>query len=274
MIEIRNISKPYKNTPVLKDVNFLINDGEFVVLIVKNGCGKTTLFKMTNRLHTLTAGKILTDEYSVSRLNETKLRRRIGYVVQDGGSFPHIDIENYCRQFKLYRSDHSRIYVFGTYRGKYRYFRRTEIFTARFPALENGGIDMYAGQTGTEASAILKEKLTSDPALTYDTLKKGMENKGIYVSAPLGFENTYVMSASPEAAARCDLKTISGLFSAAAMLRLGCTSLFTQRGDLLPRIEEEYGVRSASAAGLEAACGTRRSLPVKPMSPTRIRRMP
>ena len=50
MIQFEHVSKSYGKTPVLKDLNFTIPDGQFVVLIGPSGCGKTTTMKMINRL--------------------------------------------------------------------------------------------------------------------------------------------------------------------------------------------------------------------------------
>jgi len=123
--------------------------------------------------------------------------------------------------------------------------------TVCFPALQKGDIDMYVDYTGTAATAILKEKLSSDPAAVYKVLHDKMAERGVDVSKPLGFENTYVMSASPAAAERYGLKTLSDLFAHAGDLHLGCTSYFTQREDLLTRIEKEFNVHFKKVTGLE-----------------------
>ena len=59
MIEFKNVSKHYKNAPVLNSINFTIYDGEIVVLIGPSGCGKTTTLKMINRLIAPSGGQIL-----------------------------------------------------------------------------------------------------------------------------------------------------------------------------------------------------------------------
>ena len=61
MIQFEHVSKSYSKTPVLKDLNFTIPDGQFVVLIGPSGCGKTTTMKMINRLLEPDTGKILID---------------------------------------------------------------------------------------------------------------------------------------------------------------------------------------------------------------------
>lgn len=91
-IEIKNVYKAYKDKPVLKSVNLDIQTGEFFVLIGSSGCGKTTLLKMINKLNSIDKGDILIDGVSIKKSDTIKLRRQIGYVVQDGGLFPHLTI--------------------------------------------------------------------------------------------------------------------------------------------------------------------------------------
>lgn len=94
MIELKNVSKAYKkNNLILDDISMEISSGKITVLIGSSGCGKTTLLKMINKLNTITSGDIFIDGVSVSKSSATLLRRKIGYVVQEGGLFPHMTIE-------------------------------------------------------------------------------------------------------------------------------------------------------------------------------------
>jgi osmoprotectant transport system ATP-binding protein len=80
--------------PAVDDVSLEVRPGEFVVLLGPSGCGKTTLLKMVNRLYEPTSGSILLDEQPVSSIAAPLLRRRIGYVIQQTGLFPHMRIED------------------------------------------------------------------------------------------------------------------------------------------------------------------------------------
>ena len=93
MIEFQNVSKGYKGKAVLRNISLTIQTGELVVLIGASGCGKTTLLKMINKLIPMDKGDIQIDGVSVRKLKETALRRSIGYVVQDGGLFSHLTVE-------------------------------------------------------------------------------------------------------------------------------------------------------------------------------------
>ena len=102
MIEIKNIVKQYNGVPVINNLNLTVNDGEFVVLIGPSGCGKTTTLKMINRLIEADSGDILINGKSIHELNGEKLRRNIGYVIQQIGLFPNMTVEeNICVVPKL-----------------------------------------------------------------------------------------------------------------------------------------------------------------------------
>jgi len=92
MIRFENVSKKFKSYEVLKNVSFSINEGELVVLIGESGCGKTTMIKMINRIIKQTSGDIFIKGENVNSFNEVKLRRQIGYVIQQTGLFPHMTV--------------------------------------------------------------------------------------------------------------------------------------------------------------------------------------
>lgn len=93
MIEYRNIKKLYNGKPVVSDLNLRINDGEFVVLIGPSGCGKTTTLKMLNRLIKSDGGSIIIDGNTIESMDLTELRTSIGYVIQQIGLFPNMNVE-------------------------------------------------------------------------------------------------------------------------------------------------------------------------------------
>lgn len=92
MIKFKNIRKQYKDVVVIKDMSFEINKGELVVLIGESGCGKTTTLKMINRLVTPTSGTIYINDKDIYKQNVIKLRRNMGYVIQQTGLFPHMTV--------------------------------------------------------------------------------------------------------------------------------------------------------------------------------------
>lgn len=95
MISINNISKVYENENniAVNQVSLTVNDGEILMLLGSSGSGKTTLLKMINRLIEPTSGQILVDGIAVTDYLSTTLRRKIGYVFQGIGLFPHMTVE-------------------------------------------------------------------------------------------------------------------------------------------------------------------------------------
>lgn len=93
MIEIKNVTKSYDSKQVLKNVSLTIESGEIMVIIGSSGCGKTTLLKTINKLNSIDSGEILIDGKSIKNMKDTDLRRSIGYVVQEGGLFAHLTVE-------------------------------------------------------------------------------------------------------------------------------------------------------------------------------------
>ena len=78
---------------LLKNISFQIQEGEMLVLLGRSGSGKTTTLKLVNRLLQPTAGQILVEGRSTLSWDPIRLRRQIGYVIQDVGLFPHFTVE-------------------------------------------------------------------------------------------------------------------------------------------------------------------------------------
>jgi osmoprotectant transport system ATP-binding protein len=93
-IELVDVTKRYpgQREPAVDSVSMRIPAGEIVVLVGPSGCGKTTTMKMINRLIEPTSGQILLDGDNVIGRDADDLRRHIGYVIQAGGLFPHLDV--------------------------------------------------------------------------------------------------------------------------------------------------------------------------------------
>ena len=109
MIQFEHVSKSYGKTPILKDLNFTIEDGQFVVLIGPSGCGKTTTMKMINRLLEPDSGSILIDGKNIRDQDKVDLRRHIGYVIQQIGLFTNMTVaQNICVVPKLLKYDKAK----------------------------------------------------------------------------------------------------------------------------------------------------------------------
>jgi len=80
--------------PVLSRLNLTVEAGESVAIVGRSGVGKTTLLKLVNRLLLPTSGRVLIDHRDTRDWDGIGLRRRIGYVFQDVGLFPHMTVED------------------------------------------------------------------------------------------------------------------------------------------------------------------------------------
>lgn len=90
MIRFEHVTKRYADgTTAVDDLSFEVGEGELVTLVGPSGCGKTTTMKMVNRLIEPTEGRIFLDGDDISAIDPVRLRRRIGYVIQQVGLFPH-----------------------------------------------------------------------------------------------------------------------------------------------------------------------------------------
>lgn len=92
VVEFRSVSYDIDEVRIIDDINFTIERGELLVLLGESGCGKTTTLKLINRLIEPTTGEVIVDGRSTRDWEAIKLRRRIGYVLQDGGLFPHMTV--------------------------------------------------------------------------------------------------------------------------------------------------------------------------------------
>ena len=93
MIVLEGVGKSYDGAHfVVRDVSFQVPRGQLVILLGGSGSGKTTTLKMINRLLEPTTGRILLDGVDTRTLDPIELRRRIGYVFQGIGLFPHMSV--------------------------------------------------------------------------------------------------------------------------------------------------------------------------------------
>jgi len=92
MIEVQELTKHYGSRTAVNRLSFHVAKGELLVLVGNSGSGKTTTLKLINRLIEPTHGCVLIEDEDASRFEPHELRRRIGYVSQNVGLFPHLTI--------------------------------------------------------------------------------------------------------------------------------------------------------------------------------------
>jgi osmoprotectant transport system ATP-binding protein len=140
VVAFEHVTKRYGNGPTaVTDLSLEIRAGEICVLVGPSGCGKTTTMKMVNRLVEPTSGRVTIDGADVASLPAVDLRRRIGYVIQQVGLFPHLPVaENVAVVPRLLGWNEARITerveelleLVGLEPGAYR---------SRYPAALSGG---------------------------------------------------------------------------------------------------------------------------------------
>ena len=111
-IEFRAVSKRFNGAGynALDNINLTVNEGEFITILGSSGCGKTTLLKLVNRLYEPDKGDIVLFGEDVQSVDVIKVRRRIGYVIQQVGLFPHMTIlDNIATVPHLLKWDQNRI---------------------------------------------------------------------------------------------------------------------------------------------------------------------
>src|SRR5678815_6103239 len=92
LVQFHNVTYSLPNTTIISDLNLTVDRGETLVLLGESGCGKTTTLKLVNRLLTPTSGEVVVEGKATTAWDPIDLRRRIGYVIQEGGLFPHFTI--------------------------------------------------------------------------------------------------------------------------------------------------------------------------------------
>jgi len=90
VIALENITKNYGNSIVIDDLSLLVESGSTTVLIGPSGCGKSTTLKLINGLVRPEKGSVIINNQNIGDYDIFSLRTKIGYVIQDGGLFPHL----------------------------------------------------------------------------------------------------------------------------------------------------------------------------------------
>lgn len=103
-IRLENISKNYENQVVLEPLDALFTQGKTTVLLGSSGCGKSTLLRIIDGLIQPNQGKIFYNDKEFHEYHPSELRQQIGYVIQDGGLFPHLTaLDNILLQARYFK---------------------------------------------------------------------------------------------------------------------------------------------------------------------------
>jgi len=176
IVEFRRVSFEIDGARILDDLNLEILRGETLVLLGESGCGKTTTLKLINRLYEPTVGEVFVEGKQTTDWDAIKLRRHTGYVLQEGGLFPHFtieqnvalvpDLENWGEAEKRARTA-EMLELVGL---------KPEKFAARFPHELSGGQRQRVGVARALAAnpdlLLLDEPFGALDAITRTNLQK------------------------------------------------------------------------------------------------------
>lgn len=175
MIEFKNVSKRYASDVLaVDDFNLKIEDGEFICFIGTSGSGKTTSMRMINRMIEPSDGEILIDGKNIMDMNPVKLRRQIGYVIQNIGLMPHMTVkENILMVPKLLKWDQAKLD--DTAKRMIKLAELPEEFLDRYPSELSGGQQQRIGVVRALAAEqdiiLMDEPFGALDPLTRDTLQ-------------------------------------------------------------------------------------------------------
>ena len=93
MIRLEHVTKSFGRYKALDDVSIVVEEDEFLTVIGRSGCGKTTMLRVINGLQKPDSGKVYAAGEDVGEADLIRLRRKIGYVIQNKGLFPHMTVE-------------------------------------------------------------------------------------------------------------------------------------------------------------------------------------
>jgi osmoprotectant transport system ATP-binding protein len=157
-IEFVDVCKKFENAGynAVDHVSLAIEEGELITVLGSSGCGKTTLLKMINHLYVPNEGKIILFGEDINEVDVVKLRRRIGYVIQQVGLFPHMTVaDNIATVPKLLKWSNDktdeRVEELLTLVGL-----EPSEFSSRYPSQLSGGQQQRVG---------LARALASDPKI-------------------------------------------------------------------------------------------------------------
>lgn len=138
MLELHEVTKSYGGQVVLHSTSFQVNAGATTVLIGPSGCGKSTLLKLMIGTIAPDSGQVLFEGQAFGAGSDLQLRQRIGYVLQDGGLFPHLTARDNVGLLAKHLG-RSRDWILGRVQELAGLVRLPEDALDRFPSQLSGG---------------------------------------------------------------------------------------------------------------------------------------
>ena len=192
MIKLDNVNKTYENKLIIQNLSLHVCPGELCVLLGTSGCGKSTTLHMINKLESKDSGKIYIEGQDIDYLDDIKLRRNIGYVVQSISLFPNMNVyDNISIVLKLLKKDKHEI--------EKRVKELLELigldydtYNKRFPSQLSGGEAQRVG-VARALAANPKILLMDEPFAAIDPLKrKELQNEFLKIQKAIGITVIFV----------------------------------------------------------------------------------
>lgn len=144
-IRLEHVSKAFGENRILEDFSLSVQEGEFLTVIGRSGCGKTTMLKMINGLFTPDQGTVFIEGTDITKTDLIALRRRIGYVIQNKGLFPHMTVEKNITYVPVISGKKDKKKNYETARRLMKLVGLEEDLLTRYPNELSGGQQQRVG---------------------------------------------------------------------------------------------------------------------------------
>lgn len=192
MIRLEHVTKSFGGHKALDDVSIAVEEGEFLTVIGRSGCGKTTMLRMINGLQKPDLGKVYAAGEDVGEADLIRLRRKIGYVIQNKGLFPHMTVEKNITYVPMISGKKDKKQNRKLAEELIRLVGLKESMLDRYPEELSGGQQQRVGIARALASQP-KLLLMDEPFGALDEItKRAMQNELLALQKKLGMTVVFI----------------------------------------------------------------------------------